>query len=372
MKWLLIFCLWMASAGADELTAFLEELEDPAATSSPVEFSESTHVAVLLPMSGAYKPLGHRLLSSLKLALFQGGFRGITLDVYDTQGSAEGAKKAFQQLVGRRPALILGPLRGVEVAALKPLVEEAQIPLLTFSNDETGAGRWSFVFGITPRQQAKMVAGILAKQKSAGILVVLKNSPYGHAMLREIKDAIRDNPLTVLWVEEDQKGALTEDQMEEVQGKSWSFVWAPGWEREVVTLGSHLRQRFPKRVFRFLGTDDWYHRDYLQDPALVGSWFLAPSTAPREAFLKSYQEAFHASPSPLELLAYDAGKLTFALLQSVSGGAFREALVSSPGFKTLAGACFFAPSGLLERSQEVLEIRDQGKVRPLPYERLLP
>src|SRR3546814_2918644 len=110
------------------LDQFAEAL--PALPPPPVK------VGLLLPLSGSRADVGQALLNAAQLALFDLGGERFTLVVRDTKGTPEGAAAAAEAALAEQAVLLLGPLFATSAEAVKPIVDAAEVPMITFRSEE--------------------------------------------------------------------------------------------------------------------------------------------------------------------------------------------------------------------------------------------
>ena len=88
---------------------------------------------------------------------------------------------------------------------------------------------------------------------------------------------------------------------------------------------------------RFLGSGQWDDPRILNNPALVGSWYPAPTKVNFEDFARRYEAAYGAAPRNASL-AYDATVLAAGLIRQFGRDAFKNSVLTSPnGFNGLDG-----------------------------------
>ncbi|CAM3983202.1 penicillin-binding protein activator [Corallococcus soli] len=148
-------------------------------------------VAVLLPMTGRYQPIGEAVLRGVKLAL-QGS--DIELVVKDTQGDVNKTGQAMEQLAFDDGAIAaLGPLLVDDTKRAALLAEELQVPLLTLSRQEgiTDIGPYVFRNMLTNSAQARAIADYAMNVKGLKKFAVLyPNIPYGVELANEFWDEV--------------------------------------------------------------------------------------------------------------------------------------------------------------------------------------
>jgi branched-chain amino acid transport system substrate-binding protein len=150
-------------------------------------------VAVLLPMSGRYQPIGEAVLRGVKLGL-QGS--DIELVVKDTQGDVNKTGQAMEQLAFDDGAIAaMGPLLVDDTKRAALLAEELQVPLLTMSRQEgiTDIGPYVFRNMLTNSAQARAIADYAMNVKGYKRFAVLyPNIPYGVELANEFWDEIAE------------------------------------------------------------------------------------------------------------------------------------------------------------------------------------
>src|SRR5690606_7391703 len=150
-------------------------------------------VGLLLPLSGASADIGHALLNAAQLALFDLGGERFTLVVRDTRGTPEGAAAAAESALAEQAALLLGPLFSPAAEAVKPIVDTAEVPMITFSNNTTIAGPLTFVLGVTPRTQVDRVVDYAVSQGLRHFAVLAPENAYGQMVVRSLQEAVLRN-----------------------------------------------------------------------------------------------------------------------------------------------------------------------------------
>ena len=318
----------------EALTEPLTQFEEPLASQPPA----AVKVGLLLPLSGARADVGQALLNAAELALFDLGGDRFTLVIRDTQGTPEGAAAAARQVLAEDAALILGPLFSTSAEAVKPVVDEAGVPMITFSNNNAIAGPQSFVMGITPRTQVDRVVD--------------------YAVGRSDEAAQR---------------ALARLQGVETIGElPFDAILLPASGQQLLSVAPLLAYYDvdPSEV-RFLGTALWEDPQLLSEPTLQGGWFPAPPPTLWKAFRDRYQQSFGDTPPRVASLAYDAVALAAVLDQrGEREGAFvaytQDAITQTLGFAGIDGIFRFLPSGQVQRGLAVLELRRAGFIERDP------
>jgi len=390
----------------ETLTQPLEDFAEPL-SQEPLR----TKVALLLPLSGAQANLGQSLLNAAQLALFDLAGERFTLVVRDTKGTPEGAAAAAEEALAAGAELVLGPLFSTSAAAVKPIIEQANLPMITFSNNNEIAGPQSFVMGITPRTQVDRVVDYAVSRGLRRFAVLAPENTYGNVVVRALQEAVFRNGVEMSRVVFYDPG--TTDISAEVQVLA-DFARrrsaAEAQRRDLENRGDEASQRALQRLqgvetfgtlafdaillpasgqqllsvapllayydidqseVRFLGTALWEDPNLLSEPTLEGGWFPAPPPGLWRTFRQRYQESFGDFPPRVASLGYDAVALA-AVLDRRSGeqASFLtytpETITQTLGFAGIDGIFRFLPNGQVQRGLAVLEIQPAGFVEKDP------
>ena len=103
--------------------------------------SESLKVGVLVPLDGAFEPLGRDALRGYELALSEhegrAGERPIEAFVESTDGSPDSVIAKARALIDRGASILIGPLAGIEGIAIREFAKG--VPEVTFINGASAA-----------------------------------------------------------------------------------------------------------------------------------------------------------------------------------------------------------------------------------------
>lgn len=374
----------------DAEAAALEALEAP------------VKIGLLLPLSGSRAVVGQSLLNAAQLALFDLAGDRFTLVIRDTGGTPEGAAAAAQAALDAEVSLILGPLFSTSVEAVKPLLAEAELPLITFSNNDEIADPRTFVMGVTPRTQVDRIVDYAVARGLRSFAVLAPQSAYGNSMVRSLQEAIFRNGVELSQVvffdpsspdvsEEvrslaayNQRAAALQAQKRNLSARQDAAAQrALSRLQGVETLGpppfdgillpasgQQLLSVAPLLAFydvdpaevRFLGTALWDDPSLRREPSLRGSWFPAPPPALWRSFSSRYRQAYGQTPPRVASLGYDAVALAAVLERRArSEGAFLiytlDSITQPVGFSGIDGIFRFLPNGQVQRGLAVLELQ---------------
>ena len=374
-------------------------------------------VGLLLPLSGARADVGQAMLNAAQLALFDLASDQFALVVRDTRGTPEGAAAAAEQVLAEEAALILGPLFSTSADAVKPIAEEAAVPMITFSNNTAIAGPQSFVMGVTPSTQVNRVVDYAASQGLSRFAVLAPENAYGQLVVQALQEAVFRNGVELSRVvfydpqstdisaevqvlaDFSQRRAAAEAQRRDLEGRSdeaaqralqrlqgvetvgllpFDAILLPSSGQQLLSVAPLLAYYdVDQTEVRFLGTALWEDPQLLNEPTLQGGWFPAPPPTLWNTFRQRYQESFGNLPPRVASLGYDAVALAAVLEQRGSAeGAFlpytNETITQSLGFAGIDGIFRFLATGEVQRGLAVLEIQRAGFIERDPAPRSFP
>lgn len=387
----------------EALTEPLRQFEEALADLPPPPLK----VGLLLPLSGASADIGRALLNAAQLALFDLGGERFTLVVRDTRGTPEGAAAAAESALAEQAALLLGPLFSPSAEAVKPIVDTAEVPMITFSNNTAIAGPLTFVMGVTPRTQVDRVVDYAVAQGLRRIAVLAPENAYGNIVVQSLQEAVFRNGVELSRVvfydpqstdvsaevqvlaDFNQRRSAAEAQRRDLQGRSdeaaqralqrlqgvetlgalpFDSILLPASGQQLLSVAPLLAYHDvdPSEV-RFLGTSLWEDPQLLSEPTLQGAWFPAPPPDLWNSFRERYEQSFGSMPPRVASLGYDAVALAAVLEQrGAAAGAFLpytpEAITQTVGFAGIDGIFRFLPSGHVQRGLAVLELQRSGFV----------
>ncbi|WP_247877733.1 penicillin-binding protein activator [Azospirillum thiophilum] len=333
-------------------------------------------VAVLVPLSGQSAAIGQAMLDAAQMALFDMAGDRLELLPRDTKGTPNGAADAARQALAEGARLIIGPLFAADVAAVRPIAQNAGVDVLAFTNDATQAGNGTYVMGFVPADQVSRVAGLARSRGATRFTVLAPRSPYGDAVVNAMQAVAprlgamttqveRYDP-TVTDLSVPAKQVAQETPQPQAVMLAESGQRAQGIAQALAANGVQ-----PQQV-KLLGTglwDDTSQGALGQEPALVGAWYAAPAPQTRARFESQFEQVYGRKPPRIATLAYDATSIAAVLSRAGGPVPFdRMAMTNPNGFEGLDGLFRLRADGMVERGLAVLEITPTGAriVDPAP------
>jgi branched-chain amino acid transport system substrate-binding protein len=352
-------------------------------------------VALLLPLSGSFADIGQAMLKAAQLALDAPG--APALDVRDTGGAPATAATAARAAIAAGDVLILGPLTSAETAAVAPIAQAANVPVLAFTNDPGQARPGVWPLGITPVQQVRRLVTAAQGQGKSTFAGLLPDTDFGHAMGSALTQAVGDPALRYYAPGMSSINAATRDlsgyaqrrgpldaqiraarDLDTAEGRKQAAelrresVPPPPFDALLLAdIGDSLAEiasllpYYDLGSVRVLGPAQWSVPGS-NAGQLPGAWYAAPDPAARATFDQAYTTKFGSPAPPVSDLAFDAAAIARAL--DTREGVSVAALTQPAGFAGSDGLLILTPDGHVRRGLAVFEIQRGGAqmVEPAP------
>jgi ABC-type branched-subunit amino acid transport system substrate-binding protein len=314
-------------------------------------------VALLVPLTGPNGAVGHSIENAATMALLDTNASNLRITTYDT---GTGAGSAAARAIADGNKLILGPLLGDDVAAVAAAARPAHVPLISFSNDRSVAGRDVFLVGVLPEQSVARTVAYALAHGSHRFAAIVPEGDYGQHAADALRDRVTAGGGTLVDVEKYPRGAST------IVSAATRLKAKGGYDTVLIADGSRLSaigaaqlKKAGAALPRLLGTELWSgEEDVARAAALRGAWFSAVSDSRWARFAASYKSRFGAQPYRIATLGYDAVLLTLRVARDwTPGRTFPISELSDPtGFLGVDGAFRFSPDGVAQRAMEVRQV----------------
>lgn len=357
------------------------------------------HVAILVPLSGAYAERAQALVNAAKLALGEPG--SPTLNVRDTSGTPAGAAAAAAAAIAAGDRLIIGPLTSGETAAVAGPAQTAGVPVLAFTTDvgQSRPGVW--ILGITPLQQATRLVSYATAQGKNRFAAILPRTDFGGAMAAALTKAAAstsapapsiyrydttvsgmsaavreasgfdqrrgamDAEVRAAKARHDEEGRqlAAELSQRDVPPPPFDSLLLSETGDRLATLTSLLRpfDINPSEV-RLMGPALWSAAPARAGASLGRAWFAAPDTqaAARTAFDEKYTATYGTPATGIADLAYDAASIARVLAHDRGYGL--ASLTRPEGFAGVDGVLALRQDGSVLRGLALFELQDGNPV----------
>lgn len=150
-------------------------------------------IALLLPLSGPNAAQARAVQAGILAAYYRGQGTQPTISVYDTDGSATGARKAVARARAAGADFILGPLTVAGVQGAASAVSDTPSLALNYLPGQSAAPPMFYQFGLSPAQEARTSSEQAVAHGLSRAVVMVPDNDWG----QRIADAFTQN-LTLL------------------------------------------------------------------------------------------------------------------------------------------------------------------------------
>ena len=326
---------------------------EPSATALPQD--EKLHrVALLVPLSGQNGAVGQSIANATTMAILDTGAENLRITTYDT---ARGPQAAAKRAIADGNRLILGPLLGTNVVSVRAESEAANVPIISFSNDETVAGPGVFVMGHIPEQSIARSVEYAGNNGSREFAILAPEGDYGNRAEAAMRSALNQYGGSLVAGERYSRSNTS------VVSAAGRLKVRGGFDTVLIADGGSNSIRGAEAVksdnLQIIGTERWSGDSaILSTSALRGALFSAVSDGRYGGFVRSYEERFGSQPYRVATLGYDAVLLTLRAARDWRfGRPFpTDILYQSGGFDGVDGPFRFQRNGVVERAFEVRRV----------------
>lgn len=326
-------------------------------------------VAVLVP-SGAgdanVAALGQDLANAARLAAAD--LEGVTIDlrIYDTAGQAERAGQVAQEAIRDGAQVIVGPLFADATNAVGLVAAQAQVPVLSFSNNTAVAGGNVFVLGPTFDNTARRLIDYARRQGKSRVLIVHGETEAERAGRDAILRAAQASGMTVgtpvgFGMSQEGVVAALPRIVDSAQNGGADLLFLTSNTDTALPIITQLlpENGLPPEAIQYAGLTRWdVPASAVSLPGVQGGWFALPDTAAVSRFASRYSDAYGAAPQAVAGLGYDAVAAIGALVGS-GQRVTTETLVQGRGFAGASGAFRLLQDGGNQRALSIATIRDR-------------
>ena len=373
MKLKLILCLFLLIVGCQGQRAdrFPWMQADTGATGHEVRLIRGV---MMLPLSGKSQSIGQAFQNSGMMALQERPNSPMELIFLDTKGTPEGAREAWQIAKEQDPDVIIGPVFGTELSALKE--EKISVPILSFTTNHELLEQNVYSLGILIPNQVERLVRFMCEAGQKRIAVIGPEDKTGELTMNRLAKTIERCPgMTLDKVSlykpdtvnfnnavlkivpkpiNPKKKNLTPEEQELLATPMADrltfdalFIFEDGVKLQQVTSLLAYYDVNPK-VVPFYGLANW---QTTKDRSLIGGYYTATPADRMKRFLKRYQTIYGDNPPRIASLAYDAVSLTALLAERQ---ALSDTDLTGPmGFNGVNGRFRLNPDGMNEHLLEI-------------------
>ncbi|SFV37763.1 ABC-type branched-chain amino acid transport system, substrate-binding protein [Devosia crocina] len=318
-------------------------------------------VSLLLPLSGdrSLADIGRSLANASKLAIAfveanPNIAENITITLRDTGDSVAGATNAANAALAGGARLIIGPLRGDQVAAAGAVARSAGVPLIGFSTNGQAAGGGVYLLSVLPEMEMKRAISYLKAEGRRGLAGAFPATPYGEALAtafrqQAIAAGFAPGPVYTFSDASEAAQIVAQAKSQIDRGMIDAFfiperTSAPAFAQALASAG------VTNDMVQIVGSADWAgDATILGAPGLNGALYPAIDEAGSNAIAADYAARFNARPHPLATIAYTATILANVNTLSLATPPYNPSLLTSPaGFNGRDGQFRFLSNGRAE------------------------
>lgn len=378
-----------------------QQVQPVSGQASRPDASGLVRVGLLVPLTGPSAATGQALLNAAEMALFDVGDEHLVMQVYDSQGTPEGAARAASTAISHGAQLLLGPLFSAEAKAAAGPAAAAGINVVAFSTDPTISGPHVYMLGFLVHEQVRQIVAYAKTKGLSRFAVLAPNSAYGQAVVDALRLYVPTSGAQMAQISFydpegkdltevvrslaafDQRKKTLESQKAELAGKEDEIsvaalkrlerletVGEVGFDTIVVPeQGTRLTQAVsllsfydidPGRV-QLLGTLLWDAPGLGREQVMVGGVYPAPPPDTNRQFFARYRDLYGRTAPTIASHGYDALALAAILARSGEAAPFSAASLTSPaGFAGVDGIFRFTPDGMSQRGFAIMQVTRNG------------
>lgn len=325
-------------------------------------------VALLLPFSGGGQEVGKSIMDAAKLALFDLKANNITLRPYDTGSEPHQVIRQAESAIRDGAEVFLGPVFFPSVKSITNLAQQANIPVLSFSNTPEIATHGIYPLGFNPGEQTRAILDYVKEQGIRKIAILSPNTRYAELSVSSLKQHAGKAIIT-REVVYDRSTQNFDESVRSLLGVAAGFTPNPKesmdalfvpdrGEKLAKILESLQHYGVDLTSLKVFGPDSLKDADAAKYPLLKGVLFAGPDSTEREKFRKRFMDTYRYDPTEIATISYDL----IALFASLSQDGYKisnEALTQENGFNGIDGPFKMNKYGQVERRYAIFQV-DQG------------
>lgn len=320
-------------------------------------------LGVFVPLTGGAAAYGQNAQRGVELAVkdFLADHDGwkVGLVVEDSAGQAATGTRAVQKLISADKAdALLGDVTSGVTIAVKPIVDEQEIPTVSMGASTPNLAVDDFVFRTWPSDtvEAGGMARLMTKREVKKLAILFINNEYGLAMERTFKQAVeQDRKVDILLTESFEQGAREmRTQISHIKDSGAQAIYFIGFPEAAIVFG---------RGYGESGLSiPVYATSAFEDPSipktigevLDGTIYTKPVfSSPRTtAFKAAYSKAYDKDVGITSDTAYDSALVVLSAAVSLvaegiepNGVKLKERIALTKGLVGVSGTINFDTNG---------------------------
>ena len=363
---------------------------------------KSANIAVLLPMTGDFKTMGHDIKTSIETAFLRKTKSNIKMTFFDLSGTRANRDIVIGQALASSPDIIIGPIFAEDTKILRDK-KPSSTPVISFTSDATVLGDDVITVNLIPTQSIETIVRQMIIDGTKSMLILAPNDDSGKTMAAAANkagslynipvrglfyydsgnsDSIKDVAMrasmynTRVAVNNRAREVLSDilskekltakeryslnNQLEKISRTEtlgdlpYDAILFLGSGEDSKTLASFLRYYGVKnRDVAFYGTTLWQNSDIAQDLTMSGAKY---ATLPEisENFVNLYELVAGKQPNHMASFGYDAAYLALGMLYTTKPHS--SYLYDPNGYVGTSGIFRIQPNGESERGLRIMEL----------------
>ncbi len=370
---------------------------------------QSYTIATLLPLSGQSANLGRQISQGIETAFYRYGRNHQKIRFYDTQGRRFAAIQAGKKAFSDGADVIIGPLFSHSAAAIIPLAQEQQVPLITFSNnnallEQTAKENQNssvHILGITPKEELRQLIEVSTLSGLQNFALIAPNDSYGQQIQQDMQEIVSENfanfarsmlydPANVDFSEQIQQlsdyherrnaykqemrrlensGITSKREREKLLGYKETFGSVPFDavilitydDNSLRTLAAQLEYyEVEPETVQYMGLRQWQNfRDLHLEPSLRGSWFVGLDQKRAALFEQLHQQLYQEPTTFFTALGFDTVTM-LTHFNATQASPIPIALQQRQGIIGATGAYRLENDGTVSRKMSLFEVTPKG------------
>jgi len=322
----------LSLTACDTYDAFYREFVDKSE-----ETYETVKIGVFEPLSGADKEFGELEIKGIELGreVFPTCMKkNVELIYADNKSDIYVAEEAIQELIKKKPAIILGSYGNVYSLVAGKYIEEAQIPTIAVTNKNplvTSNNPYYFRVCFIDSYQGVALAKYAVESIGAASAAVMRprNDDLAAALVSAFEDKFvldSTNPSAIVKTVEYTAGDTDfSSQLSQIKQSGAPVVFLPANETDGAAILVQAKEMGINAVF--LGTEAWDTESFIEKAgdaaklAVFSTVYDAETSvnSTTELFLRAYREKYgeDAVPEPEAALGFDAYMIAVAALDKI-------------------------------------------------------
>lgn len=338
---------------------------------------EKIRIALLLPLSaeGRSGEIAKQMKQAGEMALFEADNPNIVLITKDTRGTQEGARVAASSAINQGAEIILGPLFASSVRAATPIVQQANIPMVAFSSDESVAGNGVYLLSFLAGHDVSSIVSYAVSQGKRRFAAYLPQDQYGQIAERAFRNAVASHGAELIAITSYPKNSdglvkAAKPLAEKISETGVDALFMPAGQKYLPQLAALLPyHEIDTNKVQVLGSSRWDYTTIGSQKPLRGGWFPAADPSQWNKFKQRYTQTYGTIPTRITTLPYDAVSLATSFAQQPAGRRFTATNLTQPaGFAGVDGLFRLTPNGLSERRFAILRVQKFSNkvIQPAP------